>query len=211
MAKDDVVNIEISNVGPAADFESFNVPPLSALETRVLALALKGMEGGAGPAVLGDFVQEEGWFDARVVRLVQERERVERMTRMLGVGGEVVDAWRRIAATPDVCDESAIRRLSKWQLRRVRQRFTSFAAAPTAEWARAVASVLLFGRWSSSPWPIRRLSLYRDAFVYLDGHLLSAATADAAPSVVTHATGEQRGNADVLTLTAKHRGPWRNR
>lgn len=104
----------------------------------VARLALQAIDDETALPVLGDAVQEARWSDRRVIDLMYRGRARENET----------------AAT-------VIR--SMW-----REQFAHFSAHPTPEWARAVAAVGLFGRWSKRPWRIRGVALGDETVELID-------------------------------------------
>ncbi len=147
------------------------------------ALASRAAEDDAVLPVLGDFVLESGWFDAHVMRLLDD-EHAGYLAHFaeesrLGPGSEAAfaDFYVRFGSGGQASAKRG--RYHWWKLGHPRL-FKRAAAAPTVEWARAIVAVILFGGWpETSTWgwsqrPVPRVvTLYGNGEVTIDGQRIA--------------------------------------
>jgi len=141
-------------------------PKVIAAEAQILELALSAMDDECGAPVLGDAVLEHGWFDPRVMQVLWP------------LGPAVRNGYRTRKHRQRVQLER------DGALAGYPEMFASFASAPTKAWARAIAAVLLFGRWQHGRWRLiwhhernaRTVRMHGDARVFMNGRELRDVT-----------------------------------
>ena len=111
-------------------------------ERLILELALRSMDDPSALPVLGDAVQETGWFDARVMSVMWPVKRPR-------------EGWSQDQRLQAKRHREMIRITAP-------STFALLAARPARVWACAIAAVLLFGAWRQRGWwpVVRRASLF---------------------------------------------------
>ncbi len=142
------------------------------MDSRLFDLVTQALAEPEALPVLGDYVLESGWFDARVLQVMWPITKYPR------------NGYR----TKKIRDRAKVDREA--HKAGYPMMFHGIAAKPTTAWARGILAVLLFGTWKQRPWPLtkRMPQHYRSAWVSINGVRLMGSSVSWEPSPPSRGT-----------------------